>query len=285
MIGTLPVLSYLQAEEALEKIKKEEKSFLISLDLNRTKDQVFVNEDGIVLPDSQLLNINDLKKIAKDKNKCYLVLEGKAYPIIIFSEKTGWVRTLQPTQTIPTSNVAGFIMHRIKDIDPLKDTLLKIKYLKINKKSVVLDTCMGLGYTAIESAKKAYKVVSVEVDPAALKIAKVNPWSQELFNFKNIEIRIGNLASEIKNFKDNSFTHIIHDPPNIRLAGELYSTQLYKEFFRVLRYKGTLFHYVGNPEKKQGNSITISVMKRLKEAGFKKIKRLPSAFGLLAKKL
>ncbi len=284
MIGDFIVLSHFQAREIINYLDKK-KEIYVSLDLGRSKDKVKIENKGVILPNGEKLNFSELEKIKKDENKCYVVLENKAYPILIFSEKTGWVRSLRPTKTAPTSTVAGFIMHRIKDIDPLKDTELKLHHLKLKKHSIVLDTCTGLGYSAIESAKNAKRVITVEIDEAALKIAKLNPWSKELFEFKNIEIRIGDIREIIKKFKDNFFTHIIHDPPNARLAGELYSEALYKDFFKKLRFKGMLFHYIGNPEKKQGSSLTPGVIKRLKSAGFKKVKKLPSAFGVLAYKL
>ena len=46
----------------------------------------------------------------------------------------------------------------------------------------VLDTATGLGYTAIEAAKTAEQVVTIELDPVALEIARLNPWSQTMFD-------------------------------------------------------------------------------------------------------
>ena len=76
--------------------------------------------------------------------------------------------------------IAGFVMHRIKDIDPMQDTLRKIATISpIGGR--VLDTATGLGYTAIEAAKTADEVVTIELDPGAQQIARLNPWSQALF--------------------------------------------------------------------------------------------------------
>lgn len=284
MIGNFPVISHLQAKEMLDNLEKNKRSFYTSLDLGRSRDKVEVVNEYIILPDKSKLSIKQLKKILKDKRKCYVILEERAYPIVIFSETTGWVRTLQPTAKAPTSNVGGFIMHRIKDIDPLEDAKRKIKALKLKSSSVVLDTCLGLGYTAIEAAKKAKIVYSIEIDEAALKIAKLNPWSKELFEFSNIEIKIGDVSEVIKTFPNNFFTHIIHDPPNIRLAGELYSLFFYKNLFKKLKFKGKLLHYVGNPQKKQGRSVFTGVLNRLKQVGFKKVKKEEKLFAVLAYK-
>lgn len=285
MKTNFPILSFFQAQEIIKNIQTGKKSFYISLDLELTKEKVKVLGNKLFLPDKQAIALEEIEKIAKDKSKCYVILEEKAYPIVIFSEKTGWVRTLKPTKGAPTSNVSGFIMHRIKNTAPLKDTYQKLSKLKIKKNSIVLDTCLGLGYTAIEAAKVAKKVITVEIDEAALKIAKLNPYSQDLFQMKNIEIIIDDIQKVIQKFKNETFTHIIHDPPNMRLAGELYSKSLYQEFYNKLKFRGRLFHYIGNPEKRQGSRITKGVIRRLKEVGFKKVERLPQAFGILAYKL
>lgn len=65
-------------------------------------------------------------------------------------------------------------MHRIKGIDPHKDTLEKIKTLQ-PLSGIVLDTATGLGYTAIEAAKYASKVITIEIDPAALRLPNAIP--------------------------------------------------------------------------------------------------------------
>jgi predicted methyltransferase len=55
----------------------------------------------------------------------------------------------------------------------------------------VLDTATGLGYTAIEAAKTAAHVTTIELDPTALEVARCNPWSQALFDNPKIMQRIG----------------------------------------------------------------------------------------------
>ena len=174
-------------------------------------------------------------------------------------------------------------MHRIKDTDPWKDSQAKIKAFG-NVRGQILDTATGLGYTAILAAESADCVMSVELDPAAQWIAKQNPWSQPLFNNTKISLRIEDSAEIIKAFDDRSFNGIIHDPPMINMAGELYSLEFYKETFRVLSPNGRLFHYVGNPESTSGKNITQGVIKRLYEAGFSRVVPSPESFGVMAYK-
>ncbi|HHI00479.1 MAG TPA: SAM-dependent methyltransferase, partial [Thermococcus litoralis] len=82
-----------------------------------------------------------------------------------------------------------------------------------------------------------------------------------------------------------SFDAIIHDPPRFSLAGQLYSEEFYAELFRILKPKGRLFHYVGNPGKKyRRKDLQRGVMERLRNVGFRKIKRVEEALGVVALK-
>ena len=69
-----------------------------------------------------------------------------------------------------------------------------------------------------------------------------------------------------------------------KLAGHLYSTDFYREVHRVLKANGRLFHYIGDPKSKSGRSVTKGVITRLYDAGFKRVKPWPQAFGVIALK-
>jgi predicted methyltransferase len=172
-------------------------------------------------------------------------------------------------------------MHRIKETDPHADTLAKIRAAGPIA-GEVLDTCTGLGYTALEAAKAATRVVTCELDPAAHTIIRRNPWSAHLFATPAIETHIGDSAELITTFADGAFDLIIHDPPMFSLAGDLYALAFYRECKRVLRKRGRLFHYIGNPESKSGATVTRGVIRRLQEAGFTRIQPRPQAFGVVA---
>jgi predicted methyltransferase len=186
-----------------------------------------------------------------------------------------------PTARAPTMLISGIPMHRIKGTDPQRDTLEKVKAVK-PVAGRVLDTATGLGYTAIEVARTADSVVTVELDPAALQVARVNPWSQALFENPVITQRIGDSYDVVEEFDDETFTRIVHDPPVFSLAGHLYSGAFYAELYRVLERGGRLFHYVGDPQSKSGRNTTRGVMRRLQDAGFSRVRRRPRAFGVLA---
>ena len=184
---------------------------------------------------------------------------------------------------IPILEIDGLRMHLVKDFKtPLDYSKLVVKELRVKNGDFVLDTCMGLGYTAIEAYDHGASVTTCEISRAVLTLAKWNPFSQKLFNNEKITIIEGNIAEKIKAMPDSSFDAIIHDPPRFSTAGELYSLEFYSQLYRVLKKGGKLFHYVGSLGKGKGRKIEEEVAKRLKEAGFGKIRFESKLQGLIA---
>ena len=276
----LLILTHREAAALLRAIEAGEPTTSASLDLGLSTVDLEVSPSGAVIGGSAI-GIPALKKIAKDDRKCFEIVDGEPVPISVFSETTNWVRTLCPTSGAPTTLVAGFPMHRVKGTDPIADTKQKIRALG-RARGRVLDTATGLGYTAIELAKAAIQVVTVELDPAAIDIARRNPWSRGLFERPNIRIVTGDVFEAVDEFADSHFDAVLHDPPTLALAGELYSGEFYRKLHRVLRHGGKLFHYIGDPDSAVGASTTRGVMRRLGDAGFREIKRQPRAFGVSA---
>src|SRR3989344_7658997 len=151
--------------------------------------------------------------------------------IQFFSSETQRFYQLFPTKTAPTLKISGVPMHRHTHVDPLTDTTLKIQALR--PKGTGLDTCTGLGYTAIYCAKEpeVEKVITVERDENVLKIAGMNEFSSELFENKKIEIIQGDVFEKIKEFPARYFDCILHDPPTFIMATELYSLGFYRELY------------------------------------------------------
>lgn len=278
------ILSYFQAHTVIQAIKSGNSQVETSLDLNLTKITVQINGQNVLLPDGQRLTLKQLQKIAKKSQQCFLVENDEIKPINIFSETTGWMRTLYPTTGAPTTKVAGILMHRIRDVDPWEDTKIKVAALGKVRGAKILDTATGLGYTAIQAAGKSGEVVTVEIDPAALELAKFNPWSRVLFGNPQIKQVIGDILDQIKEFNAEEFDIVIHDPPTMKLSGELYSEEFYRQLFRVLKRGGKLFHYIGDPESEHGSIVTKGVIIRLKRVGFKKVEKLPQAFAVMTQK-
>lgn len=280
--AVLPVLSHYQVEPLLKARRAGETTAATSLDLGLTTVEVSLAPQGIRTPDGDYLDWATLTVIAGDDVGCYVVEGDEAVKAQQFSEALNRMYSLMPTRRAPTMLISGIPMHRVKDVDPTEDTRRKIR--AANPRGRVLDTATGLGYTAIEAARTADHVTTIEIDPTALAMARLNPWSRGLFDNPKIQQVIGDSFDVVADLPDESFSVIIHDPPIMSLAGDLYSTDMYAELYRILRRSGRLFHYIGDPEGKMGANVTRGATRRLQDAGFARVERRSEAFGVLAYK-
>ena len=276
------IISHYQARQLLEAKKQGLKEIEVSLDLNLSKSKVKIENNFFIFLDNQKIEEIHLKKIIKNDTSCFLIRDNSPVKIHLFSNETNKFYKLVPTNDAPTIEISGIRMHVTKEMTPMEDTKKKIEIISpVN--GFVLDTCMGLGYTAIEASKTADFVITCEKDENVLEIAKLNPWSKELFDNKKIKILKTDILNEIKLFKAQMFDVVIHDPPSLSLASELYSLEFYKQIFRVLRKNGKLYQYTGNPGSKNRKiNLAKNVANRLRNAGFKGIQK--SHYGLTAKK-
>ncbi len=252
-----------------------------SCDLGLSQTPVRLSPEGVFLPDGILLPWSEVEYVQANEQAVFRITEeGEVVKVQVFSETFGRLYSLMPTDGAPTMLISGIPMHRIKGTDPMADTRTKVK--AASPRGRVLDTCTGLGYTAILAAQRAEEVVTMELDPAVIELCRMNPWSRALFDSPNITQLIGDGFDLITEFEDASFDRIIHDPPMFNLAGHLYSTDFYRELHRVLKRGGRVFHYIGDLRSKSGRNVARSAARRLQEAGFRVVKRRPEAFGLLA---
>lgn len=279
----LIVLSHYQAEPLLAAHKAHSPTARVSLDLNLSVVDVALGDEGIALPAGQHVAWHHIEAIAQSENGCFHIANNTATKIQAYSGETDRYYSLYPTSLAPTMLLSGLPMHRIKDTDPHHDTLAKIKAAALSR-GRTLDTCTGLGYTAIEAAKVADAVITIELDPAAQSVARLNPWSQMLFENPKITQLIGDAVEEVTRFDDGSFARIIHDPPMFALGGDLYSATFYAELFRSLKPGGRLFHYIGDLKSSSGSRVARGVVERLKRAGFQHVLPRPEAFGVVASK-
>lgn len=277
------ILSHFQVEPILSARQAGKGTAATSLDLGLTTCEARLAEDRVEFPDGQSLDWKTLAGIGKSEAACFLIEDSAAKKIQFYSEEWGRLYSLMPTESAPTMLISGLPMHRIKGTDPHRDTLTKIR-AAAPIRGCVLDTATGLGYTAIEAAKTADRVVTIEIDPAALKVARLNPWSQALFDNPRICQIVGDSFDEVQAFEDGLFSRVIHDPPMFGLAGELYSQEFYRQLYRVLRRGGTVFHYIGDLDSPSGHRVGAGAMRRLQAVGFRRVTRRPEAFGLMAYK-
>ncbi len=273
------VLSHYDLRPVLEQRRSGAQVILAPVNLGKESARVHLTAEGILYPQNLLLTWSQADEIVAHENVCYRLDAEGIHPLQRFSPLTGRVVALYPTPAAPTLTLSGIPMHRIKGTDPWRDTQAKIRAARPHGR--VLDTCMGLGYTAIQAAARAHFVLTVELDPAVIALARENPWSTELFTLPNVHLVQADVFDLIPALPDAWFNVVIHDPPMFSLAGELYGREFYREVHRVLRPRGRLFHYVGSPKKKMARSVTRGVMQRLREVGFE-VREAPRAFGIIA---
>jgi len=200
---------------------------------------------------------------------------------------------LVPTDSLPTLEINGVKMHRSKDIDPAEDARAKTA-LVTRPGDIVLDTCGGLGYSAIFAVKAgAARVVTTEKSRAVLSIREKNPWLRpgafpwlDPEALGRIRLEHGDIVQRIAEFDHRSFDAVLHDPPRFTSAtGDLYGRQFYGHLARVLKPYGRLFHYTGCPKRiKNGNRFVANAQKRLASAGFTQIAFNDTLQGLTAEK-
>ena len=279
-------LSHLQATEILNFWRCGDAVF-VSLDLGLSRIQARMHPEWLEVAGKRLRR-DLIERIAAHEGACVSIHIGsdpdaaQVEKLQVFSEVTGRACSLVPTHRAPALMLSGTLMHRIRGVDPLEDTARKLASLR-PVKGECLDTATGLGYTAIELARAgADRVITVELDPAVRELSSLNPWSAELYGDARIERLEGNVADLIADLEDDRFARILHDPPVINLAGDLYSGVFYGHLYRVLEVRGRLFHYIGNPDSPSGQRTTRGVVRRLQEAGFDRVRSLPAAFGVAA---
>lgn len=280
------LISHFQALPLLQARKDGAVEAPVSLDLGLTTSLARFFPGELILiseEEEDSLSWKVLAEIAENENNCFLIQGGQIEAVRAFSDLTGRAFSLYPTSSAPTMLISGIPMHRIKDTDPWQDTLAKLRALGAVG-GQVLDTATGLGYTAIQAARAGAQVVTIELDPAAREMCRINPWSRELFTRANIELRLGDSFDEVEQMPDASFSCILHDPPAFALAGDLYSAEFYRHCWRILKLRGRIFHYIGDPQSKSGAQVTRGVTRRLLDAGFTRVEPRPQAFGVLAQK-
>lgn len=273
------LISYNEYLKILEAAEKKWSTAFVKLDFSKKESEIKLENSKAIFQDGQEIK---LEKIKADEETCFIIEDNCIRKAILFSEESNKSYKLVATSNAPTVKISGIPMHRIKDIGPIEDTREKIKSISPIK-GRVLDTCTGLGYTAIAASKFADEVISIDIDKFMREMARINPYSKELFVKENIKLILGDSFEEIKKFPKEYFDRIIHDPPTFALAGDLYSLEFYKELYRVLKPNGKLFHYTGEPGKRfKGRDIQGEVLGRLNKAGFKTAFRSKEAAGVVA---
>jgi hypothetical protein len=254
----------------------------VSLDLGLSEVEVSFVDRGVVLPDGSAVDFGDLEEIAGRSGAVFFPRDGAVYQVAI---SDGHFYKLVPTGGAPTLEVDGVRMHRTVGITPEVDAEEKLEALGVRGGSV-LDTCTGLGYTALASLERdGGLVVSVELRAEVLRIAGVNPWSRGLFSDGRVHLLLGDIFDVVEAFPDGFFDYIVHDPPRFSHAGHLYGGEFYARLFRVLRGGGRVFHYTGEPGSRHRRvDLRRGVMRRLGRVGFTNARYVERVLGVVCEK-
>jgi predicted methyltransferase len=183
---------------------------------------------------------------------------------------------------LPNLEISGV---KMKSATPSLEAVLEASLAALQSLTgVCLDTCGGLGYSAIAMAASpsVTRVVCFEVDPNVVEAARHSPQSRRLFEDPKIDLRCQDVAEGLAAFPDATFDRVFHDPPRLTLAGDLYSQAFYLELFRVMKPGARLFHYTGAPGEKAGKRVRAGVIRRLRDAGFDAVREIEAAQGVAA---
>jgi len=236
----------------------------VSLDLGLTTKRCMASTDGILIGEV-LLDWDTIRQVSKDRRGIYVV--DRPPRKLAVADRHFYMLVATQWGHAPTLEIDGIHMHRVRDIFPEVDARMKVGLLGELRGRKVLDVCTGLGYTAIWAQRMgSVRILTIEKDPNVIEIAKYNPWSAELFEDK-VELILGRAEEVLPRIRER-FDGVVHDPPRLSLAGQLYGESFYRELARLMKTRAKLVHYVGQPGVRSGKRIAAGVMRRLRRAGF-----------------
>ena len=231
-----------------------------SLDLGRSTTLLAIGTDRWSWQSRQFPYL----KACKDRTVYYWT--GAAFePAARYS--TALIKLVPTEWGPPTFEIDGIKMLPTARVSPFADAERKVGLIEPRGK-VILDTCGGLGYFAAWCLRgQAARILSYEKHPDVLWLRSLNPWSPEVGGA--LTLTQGDIAGQIVTMPRDSVDAVLHDPPRISIAGELYSQDFYDQMARVLKHRGKLFHYTGTPNKiSRGRELSNEVSIRLRRAGF-----------------
>ncbi len=269
------------ARQVLDAMARDEDSIDISVDLNLSCGTFALCHDELILDADNRLSMEELQQIAGKANRIFHLQHGLLQVLEVRGE--GYYK-LVPTDQAPLLEISGVKMHISKGINPF-ESAGQMAAQVVKKGDRVLDTCSGLGYAASAALKLgAREVISVEKSATVMALRTKNPWSQRIFG-ADIQLVHADIYDYIRELTTESFDSVIHDPPRFSLAGELYGEGFYREIHRVLKKRGRLFHYTGNPQLlNRGSSFMDHAAQRLRASGFAKVAKVAELMGITAYK-
>lgn len=237
-----------------------------SLDLGRTLADVTLQPDHWQVAG----NLFPYLEGAKERT-IYYWHEASFAPVARF---TGGLVKLVPTPWgAPTFEIDGIKMLPSESVSPYRDAQDKVALIEPRGKTL-LDCCGGLGYFAANALSQgARRIVSCERNADVLWLRSLNPWSPGVDD--RLHLTQADVVHRIAEQPDATFDAILHDPPRISIAAELYSARFYEQLARVIKPRGRLFHYTGSPQRaSHGRDLAQEVIRRLRACGFRGEKAL-----------
>jgi len=253
------------ASAILRARRRKQAKLTVSLDLNRNRSVVHLLEDGVRLPDGTELCYEAVRSVSRRGKKIFVVVDGQ--PVAV-ERRSHYYYKLSDTGSAPTLEISGIKMHRSEGCCPYSQAEQIVRAV-VRPGDRVLDSCGGLGYTAIWAARLgAERVISIENDLDVLELARLNPWSEEYFFDGRIDVMPEDVTAFLAQERSGSFDAVIHDPPHFSRASELYGRDFYFELSRVLKASGRMYHYVGEPYSRRGQKrFHEGVAERLRTVG------------------
>ncbi len=256
----------------------------VSLDLGKTNSMIKLEGKLAIFPDGSKYDINTLLELSRDLKNIFFLENGEISKIAFFDENMGKYYKLiyRGEKDLPDYEIAGVRQYPVKM--PIREYVSLIIDLLKNevseKQGIFLFS--KLGYLPIEFGKFS-RIQVVENDTGVLKLMKLNPWSEEVFNYTIIE---EDPYMYIRYLKDSSLDFIFHNPPGFNLSTrKYYSLPLYREVKRTLRRDGLFIHYVWSDSKKlPQNRLAKNVMEKLERLRFKDIQYIKELKLILARK-
>jgi predicted methyltransferase len=253
----------------------------VSLDLGLSETTFSYDGSWATLGYGGRISRVNLEKIASREGAVFFPEGDGVYQVAVTDGRHHF--KLLPTTGAPTLEIDGVRMHRTMGTDPWADARQKLTALDL-RGGRVLDTCMGLGYTAIGSLERgAEAVVSIERQVPVFRIAQMNPWSRRLSELQGLFH--GDAFLTVDSLPNGFFDWVVHDPPRLTHAGELYSGEFYTKLLRVMAAGGRLFHYTGVPgSRHRGVDLQRGVQRRLRAAGFRNTEYHTQVMGVTCEK-
>ena len=148
------------------------------------------------------------------------------------------------------------------------------------------------GPEALEEAQLiALTVKSGDTAAAADEIARHGTPGATVISFQNgvsnvdaLEAGLGGRFEVARGMVPYNVAYLGNGRFHKGVAGDLYSGEMYRQLYRVLKRGGRLVHYIGDLDSTTGRVVAKGAVRRLQEAGFRRVLARREAFGVLALK-